>query len=459
MLNLISLIISLSLIMYLAYKGYSTIGTAPIIGLLTTLISLGLNSHLMANYTEVYMNGFAGFVKSYFPLFLTGSIFAKLIDEVGYGKSIASFISNKLGKDKAILAIVLSGAFLTYGGVSLFVVAFILYPLANILFKEADIPKRLIPGTIALGAFTFTMTAMPGSPEIQNVIPMSYFGTDTFAAPLIGIIASIIMFTLGMIWLTRRAKKAKLNGEGYGNHKNNFKNSSCEKLPNIIVSIAPILIIFIANFTLSKFYFPNTDGSYLNEYGVTLDKVAGTWSVIIAIVLSIIYIILLNYKKLKNLNESLSDGVKNSFLPLLNSSAIVGYGSLIKALPIFTTIQTSIMNISSNPIISEAISVNIICGLTASASGGLGITLSALAPTFVEMSQKLSISPEILHRIASLSSGGLDTLPHNGAVITTLAICGLTHKESYKDIFVTSVVIPILTTIIIVLLVSLKFAF
>ena len=159
------------------------------------------------------------------------------------------------------------------------------------------------------------------------------------------------------------------------------------------------------------------------------------------------------------MNNTLSDGVKNSFLPLLNSSAIVGYGSIIKALPIFTSIQTGIMNISSNPIISEAISVNIICGLTASASGGLGITLSALAPTFVEMSQKLSISPEILHRIASLSSGGLDTLPHNGAVITTLAICGLTHKESYKDIFVTSVVIPIFTTIIIVATVSIKFAF
>lgn len=378
---------------------------------------------------------------------------------MGYGKSIASFITTKLGKDKAILAIVLSGALLTYGGVSLFVVAFILYPLANILFKEADIPKRLIPGTIALGAFTFTMTAMPGSPEIQNVIPMSYFGTDTFAAPLIGITASIIMFTLGMLWLTRRAKKARDNGEGYGNHTDTNKIDSNENLPNIIVSIIPILIIFITNFTLSKFYYPNIDGSYLSQYDITLDKVSGTWSVIIAIVISIIYIILLNYKKLKNLNNTLSDGAKNSFLPLLNSSAIVGYGSIIKALPIFTSIQTSIMNISSNPIISEAISVNIICGLTASASGGLGITLSALAPTFVEMSQKLSISPEILHRIASLSSGGLDTLPHNGAVITTLAICGLTHKESYKDIFVTSVVIPIFTTIIIVATVSIKFAF
>lgn len=457
MISLLGLIISLSLIMYLAYKGYSTIITAPIIGLITILISLGFKGHLMANYTEVYMSGFSSFVKNYFPLFLTGSIFAKLMDEANYGKSIASFITNKLGKNKAILAIVLSGAFLTYGGVSLFVVAFILYPLANILFKEADIPKRLIPGTIALGAFTFTMTAIPGSPEIQNVIPMSYFGTDTFAAPLIGISASIIMFTLGMLWLTKRAKDARRNGEGYGNHKYIHKIDESETLPNILISVIPILIIFVTNFVLSKFYFPNTNGDYLKQYGITLDKVSGTWSVIIAIVVAIVYIIIINFKRFKNLNKSLNEGVSNSFLPLLNSSAIVGYGNIIKALPIFTVIQTSIMNISSNPIISEAISVNIICGLTASASGGLGITLSALAPTFIEMSQKLSISPEILHRIASLSSGGLDTLPHNGAVITTLAICGLTHKESYKDIFVTSVVVPIVTTILIVAVVSIRF--
>ena len=457
MISLLGLIISLSLIMYLAYKGYSTIITAPIIGLITILISIGFKGHLMANYTEVYMSGFSSFVKNYFPLFLTGSIFAKLMDEANYGKSIASFITNKLGKNKAILAIVLSGAFLTYGGVSLFVVAFILYPLANILFKEADIPKRLIPGTIALGAFTFTMTAIPGSPEIQNVIPMSYFGTDTFAAPLIGIIASIIMFTLGMLWLTKRAKDARRNGEGYGNHKYIHKIDESETLPNILISVIPILIIFVTNFVLSKFYFPNTNGDYLKQYGITLDKVSGTWSVIIAIVLAIVYIIIINFKRFKNLNKSLNEGVSNSFLPLLNSSAIVGYGNIIKALPIFTVIQTSIMNISSNPIISEAISVNIICGLTASASGGLGITLSALAPTFIEMSQKLSISPEILHRIASLSSGGLDTLPHNGAVITTLAICGLTHKESYKDIFVTSVAVPIITTILIVAVVSIRF--
>ena len=451
MINIIALIISLSLIMYLAYKGYSTIITAPIIGLLTLLLTFGLNSHLMVNYTEIYMSGFAGFVKNYFPLFLTGAIFAKLMEEANYGKSIASFITNKLGKDKAILAVVLSGAFLTYGGVSLFVVAFILYPLANILFKEADIPKRLIPGTIALGAFTFTMTAMPGSPEIQNVIPMSYFGTDTFAAPFIGIIASITMLSLGLLWLNYRLKKARSFGEGYGKHKFKLEEIENESLPCIFISVLPILIIFISNFTLSKIYYPNIDGSYLEKYGVSLDNVSGTWSVIISIVIAIIFILALNFKKLPNLNDILNIGVKNSFLPLLNSSAIVGYGSIIKSL------QNTIMNVSSNPIISEAISVNVICGLTASASGGLGISLNALAPTFIQMSDALSISPEILHRIASLSSGGLDTLPHNGAVITTLAICSLTHKESYKDIFVTSVLIPIFTTAIIVLITSLQY--
>ena len=107
---------------------------------------------------------------------------------------------------------------------------------------------------------------------------------------------------------------------------------------------------------------------------------------------------------------------------------------------------------------AEALSVNLICGLTASASGGLGISLDALAPTYMQMSQALNISPEILHRVASLSCGGLDTLPHNGAVITTLAICGLTHKESYKDIFVTSVIIPIFVTTIVVVFASLRFS-
>lgn len=455
MFSILGLIISLLVIIYLAYKGYSTIITAPIIALITVILTNGFtNSHLMVSYTEVYMSGFANFIKNYFPLFMTGSIFAKLMEELGYAESISRFIINKLGKKNCVLAVVLCGASLTYGGVSLFVVAFILYPIAATLFKEAEIPKRLIPGTIALGSFTFTMTAMPGSPEIQNVIPMKYFGTDTFASPIIGISASILMLSLGMTWLTFRVKSAKNNNEGYGIHNEDINKIDIINLPSIIKSITPIIIIFITNLFFSKVFYKIVDGSYLSKYNTTLSNVSGTWSVIIALVVSDLYLTLTNFKKIRNLKSVLDKGVTNSFKPLLNSSAIIGYGSVIKSLSVFTYIQSLIFGISSNPIISEALSVNLICGLTASASGGLEIALNSLGSTYLDMANVLNISPEILHRIASLSSGGLDTLPHNGAVITTLAICGLTHKESYKDIFVTSVVIPILTTIIVVIFTS-----
>lgn len=458
MISIIGLILSLSLIIFLAYKGYSTIITAPIVALLTVLLIGGdSNKQLMVHYTEVYMGGFANFVKNYFPIFLTGAIFAKLMEEALYAKSIANFITKNLGKNKTILAVVLAGALLTYGGVSLFTVAFVLYPIANVLFKESNIPKRLIPGTIALGSFTFTMTALPGTPEIQNVIPMIYFGTDTFAAPFIGIIASVLMLVLGMVWLTYRVRKAHENLEGYGDHYIEDKFNEDNNIPNIFLAVTPILIIFLSNLFFSKIFYQLIDGSYLSKYNLSLDNVSGTWSVIISIVISTLFIIITNFRKISNLNKVLNEGISNSFLPLLSSSAIVGYGSVIKSLPVFVALQSMILNVSSNPIISEALSVNIICGITASASGGLTITLDALSSTFIAMSQALNISPEIMHRIASLASGGLDTLPHNGAVITTLAICSLTHKDSYKDIFITSVVIPILVTALVVITTSILY--
>ncbi len=458
MISIIGLILSLSLIIFLAYKGYSTIITAPIVALLTVLLIGGdSNKQLMVHYTEVYMGGFANFVKNYFPIFLTGAIFAKLMEEALYAKSIANFITKNLGKNKTILAVVLAGALLTYGGVSLFTVAFVLYPIANVLFKESNIPKRLIPGTIALGSFTFTMTALPGTPEIQNVIPMRYFGTDTFAAPFIGIIASVLMLVLGMVWLTYRVRKAHENLEGYGDHYIEDKFNEDNNIPNIFLAVTPILIIFLSNLFFSKIFYQLIDGSYLSKYNLSLDNVSGTWSVIISIVISTLFIIITNFRKISNLNKVLNEGISNSFLPLLSSSAIVGYGSVIKSLPVFVALQSMILNVSSNPIISEALSVNIICGITASASGGLTITLDALSSTFIAMSQALNISPEIMHRIASLASGGLDTLPHNGAVITTLAICSLTHKDSYKDIFITSVVIPILVTALVVITTSILY--
>ncbi|GAF11105.1 D-beta-hydroxybutyrate permease [Bacillus sp. JCM 19045] len=140
----------------------------------------------------------------------------------GAAASIAHRIVQSFGQKRAILAVVLACAALTYGGVSLFVVAFAVYPFAAAIFKEAGIPKRLIPATIALGAFTFTMDSMPGTPQIQNIIPTSYFGTDAYAAPLVGLSCTVMILGIGMWWLERRRKQALAIGEGYGtNHKTN----------------------------------------------------------------------------------------------------------------------------------------------------------------------------------------------------------------------------------------------
>lgn len=454
--SVIGLFIALFLLVYLAFKGHSIIVIAPLVAVIAIVFSAGFDSHVMANYTEVYMAGFASYVKKYFPLYLFGAIFAKLMEATGYADSIAAFIAKKLGKDKAILAVVLACAILTYGGVSLFVVTFAILPIAVTLFKKADIPKRLIPGTIALGAFTFTMTALPGSPQVQNTIPMTYFGTDAFAAPVLGTIAAVIMFSLGMLWLNRRAKKAREAGEGYGNHEDVINtNLDNNNLPNIFSACTPIFIIILVNLVFSKVIYTKVDSEYLKAFNTTLAKVSGTWSVIIALVIAIIFMIVFNFKTLKNIKGNLHQAANNSLAPLVNSCAVVGFGAVVKGLAIFGILQAFILNISTSPFVSELLSVNLLCGLTASASGGLGATLEALAPTYLKMGATMGIPAAVLHRIASVSAGGLDSLPHNGATVTTLSLCGMTHKESYLDMFMTSVVIPIVAAIAIVILASL----
>lgn len=461
---MIGLVVVLVFLVLLAYKGAPIVVIAPIASVILVLFVNGFDAHVMATYTEVYMKGFGNFAKNFFPLFLTGALFAKLMDTVGYTKALANFVAVKLGSGKAILAVVLAGAILTYGGVSMFVVAFVVYPIAVSLYRRENIPKRLIPGSIALGAFTFTMTAMPGTPQVQNTIPMSVFGTDSFAAPGIGIVASILMFTLGYLWLTRRAKKAAANKEGYGNHDDAdmaIDVNDTSNLPPVIFAFLPIILVFGLNLFFSKVYFPGIDGAYLEEYGTTLASVSGNWSVIIAIIIAICVIIVMNIKTLreKGLLKVLKEGVETTFAPIVNACAIVGFGTVITSLPLYTALQEALVGSSNNPLVSVALSVNVLCGITASASGGLGAALSGFGQNYINMAAAAGISPEVLHRIASIASGGLDSLPFNGAVLTTLALCHLSHKEAYKDVCVVSVIIPIIVVTIMVVLASFGFCF
>ncbi|MGK8804299.1 GntP family permease [Acinetobacter pittii] len=455
MLGLTGIVLSLILLMYLAYKGHSVIILAPFLALFAVLWS-GLSHEVLGVYTQVFMTGLGGYIIKYFPLFLLGAIFGKLMDDSGSAQTIAQFFVQKLGHQSAVLSIVLSCAVLTYGGVSLFVVGFAVYPIASALFKQLDIPKRLIPGVIMLGALTFTMTALPGTPAIQNAIPMPFFHTDLYAAPGLGILGSIFMLVTGMWWLNRRVNIAQAMQEGYGQHHEpvslavNNAHRGIQQ-PSLLVAIMPILVVIVSNFVLTKVILPNLDNTYLAtaKYGnVSLSSVLGLWAIICALVLACLIIILLNWHRLNNLKGSIQQGVSSSFLPIFNTASEVGYGSVIASLAGFLILRDFLVGLAPNsPLISEAIVINVLAGITGSASGGLSIALNTMGDTYMQLAQQFNISPELMHRVASMASGALDSLPHNGAVITIITLCGLTHKQSYFDMFVVAVVIPLFALI------------
>jgi len=461
MLGVFGILLSLGLLMYLAYRGISVIILAPLLAMLAVVLA-GEGTQMLGIYTQVFMVKMGGFAIKYFPIFLLGAIFGKLMEDSGSAKSIAQTIINKLGQHHSVFAIVASCGLLTYGGVSVFVVAFAVYPLAAALFKEADMPKRFVPASIALGAFTFSMTALPGTSQIHNIIPVSYFGTDMYAAPIIGLVAGFSIMLTGIWWIKRRVNKFK--SEGYGeNHSQEpvIDHELNQKLPGIWVALIPVAIVVISNFVLQKMVIPTWDTDYLNtaKFGfIDPDKLVSIWSMIIALILAILAVVIINWNRLRNVNTSMTKGAIGSMLPTFNTASEVGYGATIASLAAFTLVKEAVVNISpNNPLISEVVAVNVLAGITGSASGGLTIALEALGSTYAEMAAQFGINPEWMHRLASMASGGFDSLPHNGAVITLLTICGLSHKQSYKDIAMVSLGIPVAITALTVAVLSVFF--
>ncbi|MDC3413773.1 GntP family permease [Aquibacillus sp. 3ASR75-11] len=420
------ILLGLIVLMALAYLGWSIIWVAPIAAGVVALTG-GLD--LLDAYKDTYMGGFVSFAKDWFPVFMLGAVFGKLMEDTGMARSVAVALTKIIGTKRAILGVLVSAAVLTYGGVSLFVVVFAVYPLALTLFREANISRKLIPATVALGAFTFTMTAIPGTPQIQNLIPMEYYQTTPTAAPIMGIIAGLVMAVGGYLYLRWREKKMTANGETFTEPKDNKVINVEGGTPPFLLSLLPLLTVLI---TLNFFQ----------------------WDVVIALISGIVLIMLLNLSKFKGFVKAMNSGAVGSVTAIINTSAAVGFGTVVKAVPGFERLTELLMGVKGNPLISEAFAVNILAGATGSASGGMGIALEALGSKYYEIAQNTGISPEAFHRVASLSSGGLDALPHNGAVLTLFAITGMTHKDSYKDIFVVAVLIPVISVIIGILFAS-----
>lgn len=442
-LDVAAIVFSLVVLMGIAYRGFPVIVFAP----LCAAMAAGLSgSAMLPRYTESFMTGAADYVRAFFPLFLLGAVFGKLMEVSGGASAVAGAIVRALGPRRAIPAVVLACAVLTYGGVSLFVVAFAVYPFGAALFRAADVPKRLLPGSIALGAFTLTMDALPGSPQIQNLIPTRYFGTDAYAAPVLGSVGGALILVGGLFWLDRRRSRAADTGEGYGaNHLNEPEPRPAAALPHLLLAVLPLLLVLTTNFVLSRtswsvaaWYAPDR----LRREFPALDPQAAapTWALIVALGSGIAATLALNAGRIRGrLSGSLSAATSGALLAIFNTASEVGYGTVMKGLPGFGVIRGFVLGASRHVLVSEAVAVNVLAGITGSASGGLSIALEVMGRPYLEMARAQGVSPESLHRIASMASGGMDTLPHNGAVITLLAITGLTHRQAYTDIFAITV--------------------
>ena len=439
---------ALCFLMYVAYRGYSVILFAPVAAL--GAVFLTDPSLVAPMFTGLFMEKMAAFLKLYFPVFLLGAVFGKLIEISGFSKSIVAATINVVGAQRAMLSIVLVCALLSLGGVSLFVVVFAVYPFAAELFRQSDIPKRLIPGTIALGAFTFTMDALPGTPQIQNIIPTAFFGTNAWAAPFLGVCGGIFIMILGMSYLEWRRRVAATAGEGYGSNLLNepepFRGAH---LPHPLLAILPLILVGVSNYLFTRWlpgFYGDTHSFVPAVVGnpapvvQEVSKIAAIWAVQAALLVGIITVILSAWKTVfAGFAEGTKAAIGGSLLASMNTASEYGFGAVIAALPGFLVVANALRAIP-DPLVNQAISVTALAGITGSASGGMSIALAALADSFLANANAAGIPMDVLHRVASMASGGMDTLPHNGAVITLLAVTGLSHRQSYKDIFAITII-------------------
>lgn len=436
MLSMIGLTCGLGLLIYLSMRGVNLFICAPVCALIVTLsgditvfATVGSDS-----FVRGYMTGFASFLESWFFMFLLGSIFGKLMEGSGAADSLAHFVVKKFGRKHAVFSVVLACALLTYGGVSLFIVAFSVYPMAMSLFRDANIPHRLIPATLGFGSVTFTMTSA-GSPEIQNWIPIKYLGTTPFAAWEVSLIVAIFMAVSGMFLLLYMVRKADDNSEGYGREDSSASILSAEdvkNLPHPVTGFLPLIVVLGA--------------AYLTHEELKED------ALVVALLSGCFIIGITNFRYLKDASATLTDGTYSALLAIGNTSAVVGFGYVAKLSPAFISVVGVMTNMEGSALLGAGLAITAVAGLTGSASGGQTIALPELAPHYLDS----GVDPENLHRITAIASGALDTLPHNGYVVTTIrVICKETHKAAYGSMAALTVIIPMLGLLLAIGLMSL----
>jgi H+/gluconate symporter-like permease len=446
MLEYLGLFAGLALLIVLALRGVNIV-LASLLAALVVALSNGLNpfAALARDYTTGPLGAFT-FAGRFFLLFVTGAMFGRAMAESQAAASIATAMAARLGAHRALWIVVLACAVLTYGGVVLFVVLFAVLPLGLKLIEQATIPPRLLAAAVALGVGTFTMTALPGTPSVQNVIAASALGTDLYAGAWLGLISGTLMFLLGMWYLEWQRKRA-----GVRSVAENGSVASAQDLfgetPHWVRALLPITLV-LGTILVPKLLLPAASpdpGSLAARIAELARSEPVAWPSF-ALVLGTLSCLALFPALRRAPMKLLGKGVDDAIVPLINTAAVIGFGGVVSQTQGFAAFVAFAAGVDLPPLVSLVLAANVLAGIVGSSSGGLQIFMATLAPVFAERGMPL----ELLHRIATMASGGLDSLPHSGAVVALLTIMKLSHREAYRDIAVVTVLIPVLVTIIVV---------
>ena len=443
MIGLLGLFLGLVLLIWMALRGVNIIFAAVACSLVVIATNgLPLADSLNQSFLFGKLGAFT-FAGRFFLLFAAGAIFGRIMGESHAATSIAMALVARLGAHRALWITVLACALLTYGGVVVFVVIFAMYPLGLRLLKEADIPKRLFCAALALGAGTFTLTALPGTPSIQNVIPSVRLGTDLFAGAGLGLFGGAIMLVLGAWYLERERVKAQAAGErfvpGPADRIPDLASIGKE-LPHCALALAPLALV------IGTILAPRLLA--LSGHGEDIPLVAFAsgqpilWPSIALSLGSLVAIALFPAARRRAL-RLLGEGTQDAIMPLMSTAAVIGFGGVVVRTAGFKTFTDAVVSADVPPLLSMFGAVSAVSGITGSASGGLQIFMATMAESYVAK----GIDPGTLHRLAAMASGGFDSLPHCGAVVAMLTITQLTHREAYKDVGVVTVVIPVIATL------------
>lgn len=425
--SLIGVLVGLALLIVLCYKGLPL----PFASILSATVILLINGFgFIPGLKEYFMTGFVGFVKGYYLLLFASMLFAKLMGDSGAANAIAlacSTLARKYpGREAyaACFSMILIASILTAGGVSVFVIIFIMLPIGRKLFQELDIPWHLFT-VFVVGTGTYTMGGLPGMPSINNVMPTSILGTDTMAAPILGVVGSIFMIAFAIVYTIIVVNIAKKNGEtfmatGHRIAAREMKDRVFAKQVKVWqAAVPPVCVLLVLN---------------VFKQSAELSMLVGCAACVA-----------LFRKNLPNvITNSVGAAGKEAAGVVITTSCVVGFGACVTATAGYQLAISAFGNLGLPPALQVVILVNLCAGITGSSAGGLSIALNS----FAEKLLATGLNPQVIHRLASISSCGLDSLPHNSAVVIAVQTLEMTHKECYKHFFFLNTLSPLIASIL-----------